>query len=205
MKKSLLSAAFMLLTMAALAQKNVVKFNVVGAALGSYTLVYERVLNTSSSLQLSLGYRTFTSTPNYKYTYSGPTAVLEYRYYVTTNSMDIPKGFYLAPFARFGTYSWKLIDDGHISGIPGYYNGKYTVTSIGGGVMAGYQFLIAKRLALDLFLGPQFKTKSTSPVTFDNPNVQDQYNSDPNSPKENTKSMAGGVGLRTGFNLGIAF
>jgi outer membrane autotransporter protein len=205
MKKILLSLSFLMFAAGAFAQKNVIKVNVVGAFLQSYTLVYERVLNTKSSVQLSVGYRTIGYTINdYKYNYAGPTIVAEYRYYFTNASMDVPKGFYLAPFARYGTYNWTIKDQGKNSNEPGYYNGKYNTSTIGGGVMAGYQFLIAKRLALDLFIGPQYKTKTSSAITYDNPNAQLNASTDPFSPSIDNKTK-GGIGLRTGFNIGFAF
>jgi hypothetical protein len=201
MKKIILSVTLILFAAGAFAQKNVVKLNFVGAFLGSYTLAYERVISPKASLQLSVGYRTYSYTlQDFKYSYTGPTVVGELRYYITNKSMEAPKGLYVAPFVRYGTYNWKIVDDGSIDGIPGYYNCKYTTSTIGGGVMMGYQFIIAKHLALDLFIGPQYKTKSNTALIFSNPNVAD----DPSAPTLDTKTKAG-VGVRTGFNLGLAF
>jgi hypothetical protein len=201
MKKIILSAILVLFALGAFAQKNVVKLNLVGACFGSYTLAYERVINSKASVQLSVGYRIYSYTLlDFKYSYTGPTIVGEFRYYLTNKSMEAPKGLYVAPFVRYGTYDWKVEDDGSYSGTPGYYNCTYTTSTIGGGAMFGYQFIVAKHLALDLFIGPQYKTKTNTALVFSNPNVVD----DPSAPTLDTKLKAG-VGVRTGFNLGFAF
>jgi hypothetical protein len=205
MKKILLSFSMLLFSAGAFAQKNVIKMNFVGAFLGSYTLAYERVITKSASLQLSVGYRMVNYTiQDYTYNYSGPTIVGEFRYYLTSSTMDLPKGFYLAPFVRYGEYKWTITDRGNDSGTPGYYNGSYTTSTIGGGLMFGYQFLVAKRLTFDLFIGPQYKTKNASGIRFNDPYVQANSYNDPYAPIIDNKTKEG-VGVRTGFTLGVAF
>jgi hypothetical protein len=213
MKKIFLSFAIMLVAASGFAQKNVVKANLFGAFGGSYTLAYERVLNDKMSVQLSVGYRTFkvydfsVSTITDKLSYSGPTILGEFRYYVTNASKDVPRGFYVAPFVRYGSYTYKYVyNDTDPSYSSSNETAKYTITSIGGGVMLGYQWLIADRVSLDLFAGPQYKTKSISDITetFSNGTVITTSSANGGTLVSN-KGFGGPIGARVGFNIGVAF
>jgi Protein of unknown function (DUF3575) len=213
MKKIVLALSISLFAATAFAQKNVVKFNLFGAFAQSYTLAYERVLNDKMSVQLSVGYRTFKVydinllTTEEKLTYSGPTIVGEFRYYVTNASKDVPRGFYVAPFVRYGSYTYKY---SYTDTDPSYsaYNetAKYTITSIGGGAMLGYQWLIADRVSLDVFAGPQYKSKSISNITETFANGTTTTISSANGGTlVSDKGFGGPVGARVGFNVGFAF
>jgi hypothetical protein len=213
MKKIVLVFSLFIFTATAFAQKNVVKVNLFGLLGSSYTLAYERVLNDKMSVQLSVGYRTIKvssvsiGTLSEKLTYSGPTIVGEFRYYLTNASKDVPRGFYVAPFVRYGSYTYKYDYNDSDPNFSSYnYTGKYTVSSIGGGAMLGYQWLIADRVALDLFAGPQYKTKSVSNITYSyaNGTTQTISGSAASGGILNDKGLSP-FGLRVGFNVGVAF
>ena len=133
----------------------------------SYTLAYERILDPESSVQLSLGYRHYNLTPFFKQDtsdyYSGFTVTAEYRKYLRSLKRTAPKGLYFAPFVRYGNYREKYGFD-----LQPYYNFTYKITSWSGGLMIGYQLLIAKLISVDFFLGGQYKTRTLKAV-FANP------------------------------------
>ncbi|MFL5729097.1 MAG: DUF3575 domain-containing protein [Cytophagaceae bacterium] len=200
----------MLVAASGFAQKNVVKANLFGMFAGSYTLAYERVLNDKMSVQLSAGYRSYKyaditiGSINEKDSYSGPTVVGEFRYYVTNGSKDVPRGFYVAPFARYAKYTekWAYTD---ASSPSSNYSQKWSTTSIAGGVMLGYQWLIADVVSIDLFAGPQYKTRSVSDITETDANGNTTTISASNYTFSNTKGLTSGVGPRVGLNVGVAF
>jgi hypothetical protein len=212
MKKIVLCFSLFLFAATSFAQKNVVKTNFFGLFAGSYTLAYERVLNDKMSVQLSVGYRTYKfasadfGSYSVKDSYSGPTIVGEFRYYVTNASKDVPRGFYVAPFARYATYTEKVVaSSSTYSGNSYNYTTKWTNSSIAGGVVLGYQWLIADVVSIDLFAGPQYKTRSVGNVTT---TYQDgtTYTYDGSTYTfANTKGLTSGVGLRAGVGVGVAF
>jgi hypothetical protein len=182
-------------------KQHVIKFNVVGVLTGQYQLAYEHGLNDKMSLQLSAGYISLSSSQtwdasSYSSTTSGFIIVPEFRYYFS----EMPKKFYVAPFARIRSTTEKLTDTSSPIGKDVSYTNK--TLSIGGGVVLGGQFLIADAVAVDIFIGPQYKSRS-SKRTYDNAAVtDDDFNSKFVSFKIKDKA---GVGVRFGVNIGFAF
>ena len=177
-------------------KSNVLKFNYLGVLVGSYTLVYERVLDYESSLQLSIGYR------NYKFSshdttenYSGFTFVGEYRWYLKPLKRQAPKGLYIAPFVRYGNYKDKFIYGNNQE-----YNLTFHINSWAGGLMAGYQFLIAKLISVDIFLGPQIKSRMVK-TSFNNPAAYYIAPSQNTQYKDNNGTLDY---IRFGINVGVA-
>jgi hypothetical protein len=149
-------------------QKNALKFLPVNLALNGVSFEYERMINTKNSLELGLCVptnRTFVN--KFSMDWSDDEEIsndelgtfsirFAYRHY--TGKSMLPKGFYLAPYLHFQSLNAKAdnirtMDDdiGRIS-----YNENYDakVSSFGLGCQLGYQFLIAKKVTLDLyFLG----------------------------------------------------
>jgi hypothetical protein len=214
MKKIFLSLALVVFFSAAsFAQKNVVKLNLFGLFASSYTLAYERVLNDKMAVQLTVGYRSYKfaditlGTWNTKDSYSGPTIIGEFRYYVTNASKDVPRGFYVAPFARYASYTEKYESSDASDPTNNSYNytQKYTTTSIAGGAMLGYQWLVADRVSLDVFAGPQYKTRKVSDITTTYADGTTATYSSDNYVFANSKGLTSGAGVRVGFNIGFAF
>ena len=139
-------------------------FDSSGSVNGSFTVSYERVLDYESSIQISVGYRNYNfSTHDTTVNLSGITLVGEYRWYLKPLKRQAPSGLYLAPFVRYGGYKQKEIFRDHPE-----YDCTFHIDSWAGGLMLGYQFLIAKRIAIDIFLGGQFKSRMVK-TTFNNP------------------------------------
>jgi len=178
-----------------------VKFNAFGAIIGQYQLAYEHPLNDKSSVQLSVGYFSSTSsqtlgTDKYESKTGGFLIIPEYRYYFNESM----KGLYGAAFFRLRTSSNTLTDQSIPIGTD--VSRKETGLTIGGGAVLGYQFLVADALVIDLFVGPQYKSRSSS-ITYDKAGVTD---TDFQSKFLDFKiDDASGAGLRFGLNLGYAF
>ncbi|MFN3403412.1 MAG: DUF3575 domain-containing protein [Cytophagaceae bacterium] len=216
MKKFAFILSGLLMSLVSIAQTssgvgNTLKLNVFGALGGSYTLVYERVLNEKLALQLSVGYRYMDvnrmfglgSSKADNKIHKGFTFVPELKYYITNTAIGIPEGLYVAPFARIGKYTVDFVDN-HDSGTLNInHDATYTISAVGGGILIGYQFIIAKSVALDLFFGPQFKNRTVSQVEY--------LDVPPNDPKKFEKEniqvekSIGQPGIRAGFTFGIAF
>lgn len=97
---------------------NVIKWNIRGVFAGQYQLVYERVLNEQMSVQLSAGYiirpssqsiESGSTKRSYKAKTTGFIIIPEFRYYIISK-YPVPKGFYIAPFARIRAVTQVLND-----------------------------------------------------------------------------------------------
>lgn len=179
MKKQCLTALALLVTFTPLlAQKsesrNQVKINVFSPIVRTFSGFYERKISESSSLQLGVSY-TGSKFDELKIRGFGITP--EYRYYATNKGAM--QGFYVAPFARFQHLNLKN------------ESGSGTLNTLGGGLLLGNQWIFAKGISLDVFLGPSYnsgdvKVKSGE-SEFDIPQAFE------------------GFGIRSGITLGIAF
>lgn len=176
---------------------NAIKTNIFGAFVGQYQLAYERALNENLSAQLSVGLisRTwessasagsFTSSTEQKD--GGFLVIPEVRYYFTEGL----KGFYGSAFARYrtGTTTVTTTFDDSSS------ETEYTRNAVGGGLLVGYQFLFNDRIALDIFIGPQFKSVSSE--------VSSNDDEDDTTTVE-LEGESSGAGVRFGVNFGVAF
>lgn len=148
--------------------RNVIKFNPTPMVLWNkknVTFSYERVLNPKQSFTVGLGYLVFNNLledtllgifnieTREKY---GLNFSFEYRFYMTNrNSRPIPDGLYLAPY--FSTYLYHFANDLNNLNSPDddflVLSGGFYVINIGGEI--GYQFVLWKRMTIDLvLLGP---------------------------------------------------
>jgi hypothetical protein len=148
--------------------KNVIKFNPTPMMLWSkknLTFSYERILNKKQSVTFSLGYLEFgqlvgdtiarivTITDRAK---QGINAAVEYRFYLMKrNANPIPDGIYIAPYVSF--YGYSFSNGFQVIGGTGEefarLTGNFYTLNLGGEL--GYQFVLWKRLTLDLVLvGP---------------------------------------------------
>lgn len=161
---------------AQLGNRTVVKFNLSGVVIQSYTAQYERVLNRFSTITVSGSY-TPNSTPlPFKQTllnyygdnqdakraiettlFSKKIGTLEYRFYPKGHA---PTGWYIAPFVRYANMA--ISNDYTYTPSDGILHRAHLDASFnagGAGVLLGYQFLFGKHVGLDLWLlGPFYGT-----------------------------------------------
>ena len=181
MKKliGLLLVSFLLLNCAAVfaqqdssRRNNIIKINLTSIALKNYSLQYEHVVNHSQSFALNVAFSPKVSLP-FKQTlldqfgnnddaknaiestkFTKISITPEYRFYL--GKKGAPRGFYLAPFARYThmtldqDYPFTPSDNvPHLAHVTGKFSG------IGGGIMAGAQWSLSKSITLDWWIiGP---------------------------------------------------
>lgn len=158
------------------AQNNVFKLNIISPVVRTASVFYERTLNDESSLQLGFYYSGY-SDDETKLRGFGITP--EYRFYLTEKIA--PDGVYMAPFLRYQYFDVEdeiTLDEG-------------TLSSFGGGVLIGRQWIFKERVSLDLFVGPSYfgmdvEVPEGSEDTFD----LDAFD---------------GFGIRAGITFGLAF
>jgi len=143
--------------------KNVVKFQPFTLPFNSISFEYERMINHKNSLTLQIaipnqqsvmGKYGINSNSDLKTAEFG-TKVLRGAYRHYTGKNNLPKGFYIEPYLKYqqlkGGASIAGVDD---QGDP--YSGKSEIkfNTINAGCQFGVQFLIVKRVSIDLyFLG----------------------------------------------------
>ncbi|MGG9971989.1 DUF3575 domain-containing protein [Ferruginibacter sp. SUN002] len=149
--------------------KNLVKLNLSSLVVGNYMAQYERVIGKRSSLALAIGYAPNASLP-FKNAlldqfgdnqdakeaiestvYTKWTYTLEYRYYL--GKKGAPKGFYVAPFARYMSmeldHEFRFTPSDNIRHTAAIHS-KFN--AFGGGVMFGTQWLIKKNWGIDFWI-----------------------------------------------------
>ncbi|MFD0991761.1 DUF3575 domain-containing protein [Tenacibaculum geojense] len=154
MKKLLLSIAMVAVGFTANAQKNVVKANPLGLAIGVAELSYERAVSEKQSFELGIAYSSFdvTGDGGDKVETSSIGAEGKYKFYFSSDK-DAPRGWYAAPFVSYSTSS--VDNDGT----------KGDINAFAGGALAGYQWVFGggdSGFALDLNFGAQYMSVSTS-------------------------------------------
>ncbi|MEM7162816.1 MAG: DUF3575 domain-containing protein [Bacteroidota bacterium] len=172
-----------------------VKLNLFAVVVGQYQLGYEHALNENSSVQLSAGIisRTWDGgvdfggglNSSFEQKNSGFIVIPEYRYYFAGEAL---KGVYAGAFARYRSSS---IEYTTTSGTESTTS-EFSRSAVGGGAILGYQFIISDKVLIDLFLGPQYKSVST---TVDVASDDFDLNL--------LEGESDGVGLRFGLNFGI--
>lgn len=158
------------------AQDNAIKVNIFSPIVRTLNLSYERVLSESSSIQFGFYYTGFSGAGMQ---YRGFGITPEYRLYLSES--DAPAGFYVAPFLRYQniTITVEETDD------------EGTLSTFGGGLVVGKQWVFKERVTLDLFIGPSY-------------NVGD-VETDANEDEFDINASFSGFGVRTGLTLGLAF
>jgi len=150
--------------------KNVIKYNPTPKILWSsnnWTFSYERILNNKQSFTVGLGYLEFgqlfkdTIANNIRLTNrwkNGINFSFEYRFYMLKrNNRPLPDGLYLAPYFSF--YGYKFGNGLDLINTPAddfaKLTGDFYIFNLGGEL--GYQFVLWKRMTIDLILvGPSF-------------------------------------------------
>ncbi len=125
-------------------QKNVIKTNPIALAFGSFNASYEKVLNTKSSVIFS---------GHYMFQFLGLDVQAgglgaAYRYYFTHAKREVPTGFYLNPEIAFSFGSGKAANE----------DVRSSFSSFGIGAELGYQWVWDSGFALDLGIGPMYRS-----------------------------------------------
>ena len=158
-------------------KSNAFKVNLFSPIVKTGSFFYERKINAKQSAQLGVG---FTSYNRSDVKITGLFFTPEYRFYVSGQAMN---GFYVAPFGRYQNLKIEETSD------PAEKN-TAELSTIGGGVSIGRQWLFSNIITLDIFAGPSInsgKIKVTSGSDVDVPGTFE------------------GFGVRAGLTLGVAF
>jgi hypothetical protein len=182
MKRTLLAVAMAACAFGAQAQKqNAIKANLFSPLAKSGSFFYERKVADNKSAQLGVG---FTAYSKDGVKLSGIFFTPEFRFYLSGEAMN---GFYVGPFARY--QSLKIEDKSSEE-----YGGtadKATLTTIGGGVVVGRQWMFGDIVTLDIFGGPSLNSGT---VKYDD-----------GAGNTTIPGNFSGFGARVGITLGIAF
>lgn len=164
-------------------KKNAVKVNIFSPIFRTFSGFYERALSDGASAQLGFFYTGY-SVEDTKFSGWGLTP--EFRLYPGKKE-DI-EGFYIAPFGRYTSFSLQTpaLDENNQE-----FDAKATLSTIGGGLLIGGQFLIGDYVTLDLYIGPKY---GASNIKVD-------------AGQEDDFSLGSfdGFGVRGGVTIGIAF
>lgn len=192
MKKLLAIAMFLLIgasvqnTVQAQVRKNVIKVNPLSLGLLTLNGSYERVLTERVSVQLGAFY---TGINLLGTSFRGVGITPEVRIFMSKNTGGAPQGWYVSPFFRYQKFDLSVEEDLTDT------RAEAGVRTRGGGVLAGYQWLLGKadRVSLDLFIGPKYDKGA---FTYDENASPDEF-----SGIENFS----GFWIRSGLTLGVAF
>ncbi|GAA4368179.1 hypothetical protein GCM10023185_40700 [Hymenobacter saemangeumensis] len=170
-------------SLAANAQDNAIKLNVTSLLFGIGNGSFEHKLSDQSSLQLGAFYASYGSDESGKFTGFGITP--EYRFYVTGESMQ---GLFIGPFVRFQNFNISSTSTFGTS----TSTDKSTLTTFGGGVNVGYQWIFGGHFSMEPFL--RLGYNAGKPKSDNNGNVD--YTG---------LSYFTGTSVLPGLNLGFAF
>lgn len=145
MKKILLVLVAVSLLMPIKAQevsesKNVLKVNTLALAVATGSIFYERGFSDALSGQLGVAYLGFKATDT---KFTGLILTPEVRFYPKKNAID---GFYVAPYVRYQNFTLK--------NEPAAAEG--TLSSFGGGLLFGRQWITNGGFTMDLFFGGHY-------------------------------------------------
>ncbi len=156
MKKIALLAMCLFVSGFLFAQNNVLKTGLPNILYGEYQLGYERMINSSQSIQLKAGYFQpvssflidkdlfrFTDQYTIKGVDGGYQTSLEYRFYMVEN--EGLKGLYLAPYARLAQLYMGHTDV--VKNLEFDVSTRFTLAGVG--AQLGYQWLINDRFCID--------------------------------------------------------
>ena len=189
MKKFLLAASLLSgLSTAASAQTNALKVNILSPLAKTGSFFYEHQVSGHQSVQLG-GLFTAWSFDDTKIT--GFALTPEYRVYLSESKPAL-EGFYFGPFVRYQNLTLTVAEDYPSTGGSSTVEGKASLNTYGGGVVAGYQCLFKKRFTLDAFLGPSYNGGSLKVTAGDASQTFDA-------------GTFTGFGLRSGITFGVAF
>ena len=182
MKKMFIGCALLAAALSSSAQEkqNVIKVNLFSPIVKTGSFFFERAISEKSSAQIGIGFTAFNRD---EIKLNGIFITPEYRFYLS-ESEAAPVGFYVGPYLRYQNLKIETTDSEPAD--------KATLSTFGGGVVVGRQWIFSDIVALDIFLGPNYnsgKVKVTS-----GSNVEDEI-----------PGAINGFGVRAGVTLGIAF
>ena len=153
-------------------EKNVLKINSLSLFLGIGSIFYEHKLSDEISGQLGIAYvgLKFQDTR-----FTGIILTPEVRIYPRKNAID---GFYIAPYLRYQNYTLQSGTD------------RGSLSSIGGGVLFGREWITKSGFTMDLFFGGHYGNSNIKVDTGTN-----NFNT----------NLITGFGIRAGFAIGFAF
>lgn len=183
MKKLLILSLTLILTISSFAQnnpgvsteRNVLKVNTLSLFLGTGSIFYERKLSDLTSAQLGLAYMGFKLNDT---KFAGLILTPEVRIYPKKNAID---GFYIAPYLRYQKFTVKNTTD----------PSEGSLTSMGGGLLFGRQWITDTGFTMDLFFGGHYGSAAVKVDTGSTDSIDSNY--------------FNGFKPRVGFALGFAF
>ena len=139
-------------------EKVVLKINPLSAFVSTGSVFLEMKLDNTKSFQMGVAY---TGLGLGDLSYSGIILTPEMRFYTKQRALS---GLYLAPYFRFQRF--EITDEGTTP------NNELTLTTIGGGLMFGRQWVYSSGFVFDMFAGPSYndgdvKYKSGSQTSDD--------------------------------------
>lgn len=158
---------------------NNIKVNIFSPIVKTGSFFYERKINTNSSAQLGVG---FTAYNREGIKINGLFFTPEYRFYLSS-SKEALEGFYVGPYLRYQNLK---IEDTQVSEEPS----KATLSTFGGGVVVGHQWIFKNIFSLDVFLGPNYNSGTIKITSGDEPDIPASFE---------------GFGARFGLTFGVAF
>lgn len=183
MKKTLILLFVIIFTIPTFAQeastvstdKNTLKINTLSLFLGTGSIFYERKISDMTSGQMGLAYMGF-KLGDTKFT--GLILTPEFRIYPKKNAID---GFYIAPYLRYQNFTVKSTAD----------DSKGTLSSMGGGLLFGRQWITKSGFTMDLFFGGHYGSSSVKVDTGSANSIDSKF--------------FNGFKPRVGFALGFSF
>jgi hypothetical protein len=183
MKKLLLLLVVVMLAIPSFAQeksvvateKNVLKINTLSLFLGTGSIFYEHKISDMTSAQLGLAYLGFKFSDT---KFTGLILTPEFRIYPKKTAID---GMYIAPYIRYQNYTLSNTST----------STKGTLSSFGGGLLFGRQWITKSGFTMDLFFGGHYGSSSVKATSGD----VSTFNT----------NLFSGFGVRVGFALGFAF
>lgn len=166
-------------------RKNIVKINPLSLGILTVNAAYEKVVSDMTTIQLGVFYSGFNLGDTY---FNGIGITPEVRMYLS-GVKEAPEGFHISPFLRYQNFSLSTSPNEEEEKVKG------KLSSYGGGIVFGYQWLLGKndRISLDLFAGPKYgKSKFVAESTAE----EDDFDE---------LDKFGGVSIRSGLTLGVAF
>ncbi|HEU4469908.1 MAG TPA: DUF3575 domain-containing protein [Flavisolibacter sp.] len=160
-------------------RSNAIKVNIFSPIAKTGSFFYERKVTESSSAQLGVGFTAY-NRENIKI--SGIFFTPEYRFYLSNNGEAL-NGFYVGPYVRYQNLTIEENEDPNAIS-------KATLSTFGGGVAVGRQWVFGNIVTLDVFLGPNYNSGKLKIKQGDDIDVPGSFQ---------------GFGLRFGTTLGIAF
>jgi len=192
MKKVLLASVVALFLVSSInAQDNpktLIKCNLGSLIFSTFNFQLEKVVGEKQSLQLGVF---FTSLKVTDTKFSGFGITPEYRFYMSQKGA--PKGFFAAPFIRY--QSFKLTNGSSYDYTTGQSLGEASakLSTFGGGVIIGFQGIIANHISIETFAGPSI---NAGKVKVDTAGASDS---------DFSVGSFSGFGVRAGFTVGVAF